>query len=113
MLLVVYVVQVLEHVARVNGKLDVLGLDFAGQAGGEGDTARLRAVGLPSYGPAGTMHEFTALHYKRSGKWGARGRGENYSGGRRSRRPAGRRFRRCTLTRGGVRWLKSEGTKKH
>lgn len=42
--------QVLEHVARVNGKLDVLGLDFSGQAFGEGRALRLRASGLPPHG---------------------------------------------------------------
>ncbi|CAM9239572.1 unnamed protein product [Ectocarpus fasciculatus] len=36
--------QVLEDVARMNGKLDVLGLDFSGQALGEGDTLRLRTT---------------------------------------------------------------------
>ncbi|CAN0067204.1 unnamed protein product [Scytosiphon promiscuus] len=44
--------QVLEHVARMNGKLDVLGLDFAGQMDSEGDTARLR-LGLSPDAPAG------------------------------------------------------------
>ncbi|CAB1101540.1 unnamed protein product [Ectocarpus sp. CCAP 1310/34] len=38
-------IQVLEHVARMNGKLDVLGLDFSGQSVGEGDNLRLRIAG--------------------------------------------------------------------
>ncbi|CAM9325603.1 unnamed protein product [Ectocarpus sp. 4 AP-2014] len=38
-------IQVLEHVARMNGKLDVLGLDFSGQSVGEGDNLRLRMAG--------------------------------------------------------------------
>ncbi|CAN0092871.1 unnamed protein product [Pylaiella littoralis] len=42
--------EVLEHVARVNGKLDVLGLDFSGQAFDEGRALRLRASGLPPHG---------------------------------------------------------------
>ncbi len=57
--------KVLEHVARVNGKLDVLGLDFSGQvaavaeevgvAAGEGDTLRLEVATRPSYGPEGML----------------------------------------------------------
>ncbi|CAB1098718.1 unnamed protein product [Ectocarpus sp. CCAP 1310/34] len=38
--------QVLEHVARMNGRLDVLGLGFSGQAVGEGDPLYLRTAGL-------------------------------------------------------------------
>ncbi|CAM9479814.1 unnamed protein product [Ectocarpus sp. 13 AM-2016] len=38
-------IQVLEQVARMNGKLDVLGLDFSGQSVGEGDNLRLRMTG--------------------------------------------------------------------
>lgn len=45
--------KVLEHVARVNGKLDILGLDFSGQEVGEGDTLRPEGSGVPAYGPAG------------------------------------------------------------
>eukprot|EP00903_Cladosiphon_okamuranus_P008140 g7839.t1 len=50
--------KVLEHVARVNGKLDVLGLDFSGQAAekGEGANLRLQGAGVPAYGPAGSSN---------------------------------------------------------
>lgn len=44
--------------ARVNGKLEVLGLDFSGHEAGEGDTPRLQGgagagAGLPAYDSAG------------------------------------------------------------
>ncbi|CAM9239647.1 unnamed protein product [Ectocarpus fasciculatus] len=45
--------QVLERVARVNGKLDVLGLDFSGQAAGEGNTPRLWTTGSSGLGSDG------------------------------------------------------------
>lgn len=40
----------------MNGRLDVLGLDFAGQAGDADDTARLQ-LRHPSYGPAGAAQQ--------------------------------------------------------
>lgn len=46
-----YILQVLERVARVNGKLDVLGLDFSGQAAGEGNTLRLWTTGSSGFYP--------------------------------------------------------------
>ncbi|CAM9992240.1 unnamed protein product [Ectocarpus sp. 4 AP-2014] len=45
--------QVLERVARINGKLDVLGLDFSGKAAGEGITLRLWTTGSSGLGSDG------------------------------------------------------------
>lgn len=61
--------QVLEHMARVNGKLDVLGLDFSGQQvvgdGEKGDSPRFQAPGLLPYGPEGVYPPLTRRRGKR------------------------------------------------